>query len=185
MTNTTSKWVHGFAFLAVVVCFFYVHDKYKSLFADDPISLSTFGTFFTIYGVVFAVIELLRVKNAVELAEKAAEHVFNTVTGLVTSREIIECQAKIESAVSHIDDQQAIPTSALCQILKLYSQIFYNELKDEHSEHRKNKSIIESYANNPNKLARANKDMKSTLLSIVSQLAQHQGNTKNFTRDKK
>lgn len=108
---------------------------------------------------------------------------FRAVTSLVTAREIIECQSTINMAVSSLDEGRAIPSSVLCQIVKLYSQVFHAEFSDENSAHRKTRSIVESYSFNPNvgATSSASKNTRRALLSIASQLAELQGSTKNFT----
>lgn len=153
------------------------------LLKGAPTALGTIGTFATAYGVVFAIIELRRAKAAAVLAREEAERVFKAVTSLVTAREIIECQATISMAVSSLDEGRAIPSSTLCQIVKLYSQVFHAEVADEVSAHRKNRSVIESYSFNPNigTTQSAPRNTRRALLSIASQLAELQGSTKNFT----
>ena len=153
------------------------------LLKDAPTALGTLGTFATAYGVLFAIIELQRAKSASLIATQEAQRVFRSVTNLVTAREIIECQGTITMAVSSLDEGRAIPSAVLCQIVKLYSQVFHLELTNEASGHRKNRSIIESYSFNPN-VGVTNGPPKNTrraLLSIASQLAELQGATKNFT----
>lgn len=153
------------------------------LIKDAPTALGTIGFFATAYGVLFAIIELRRAKAASVLAKDEAERIFRAVTSLVTAREIIECQSTIKMAVSSLDEGRAISSSVLCQIVKLYSQVFHAELANEMSEHRKNRSFIESYSFNPNvgSMKSSSKKTNRALLSIASQLGELQGSTKNFT----
>lgn len=153
------------------------------LLKDAPTTLGTLGTFATAYGVLFAIVELRRAKSASLHAREEAERVFRAMTSLATAREIVECQTTIQIAIGSLDDGRLIPSSVLCQIVKLYSQVFFAQLADEISSHRRNRSVIESYAHNPNIPASngPSKNTRRALLSIASQLGELQGSTKNFT----
>lgn len=181
--NIQDKTIHIFG-AAISLLLFGIAVFWKpSLIKDAPTTLGTIGSFATAYGVLFAIIELRRAKAASVLAKEEAERVFKAVTSLVTAREIIECQSTINMAISSLDEGRAIPSSALCQIVKLYSQVFYAEFSDEKSAHRKTRSTIESYSFNPNTATTktSSKNTRHALLSIASQLAELQGSTKNFT----
>lgn len=154
-----------------------------SLIKDAPTSLGTIGSFATAYGLIFAIIELRRAQTASNLARQEAKRVLTVVTNLVTAREIIECQNTINMAISSLDEGKPISSAVLCQIVKLYSQVFHFELANELSIHRKVRSTIQSYTFNPNASAKpsTSKNTKHALLSITGQLAELQGSTKNFT----
>lgn len=178
--NLNSRWIHIIVFF---VCFigagiliFYFPDLKK----DQPTALGSAGVFLTLYGVIFAIIELSRLKSASHLANKEARRVFDIVTNLATAREIIECQTKIEIAVEAIDAKMIIPSASLCSIVKLYSQVFHHEVGDENSEHRKNRSTVQSYYISGQLPAKNSKNTKKALLGIAGHLAQLQGSTKNF-----
>lgn len=153
------------------------------LLNDAPTTLGTLGTFATAYGVIFAIVELRRAKSASVQARAEAERVFQAMTSLARAREIVECQTSIQIAIGSLDEGRLITSSTLCQIVKLYSQVFFEQLVDETSLHRKNRSVIESYVYNPNITAsqKPAKNTRRALLSIASQLGELQGSTKNFT----
>lgn len=155
------------------------------LVKDAPTTLGTIGVFATAFGVVFAVIEVQRAKAAFELAQTEAKKVFSRLTELVTAREIAECQAVLGTAVAAIDENKPIPSSTLCTVVKLYSQVFHAELSNPESTHRQNRSIIESYAHNPNNtlVTLSGRKTKKALLSIAGHLAQLQGLTKVFSEE--
>lgn len=179
----TDKTVHiTSAVLSIMVCIIAILWQ-PDLIKDAPSTLSTIGTFATAFGVIFAIIELKRAKAASSLAKEEAQRVLLAVTSLTTAREIIECQNTINVAVASLDEGRAIPTSVLCQIIRLYSQVFHSELVNEASFHRQNRSTVESYAYNPNikSAGSSSRKTKQALLSISGQLAELQGSTKNFT----
>ncbi|MFN3439909.1 MAG: hypothetical protein ACK41V_19590 [Acidovorax sp.] len=152
------------------------------LLKDATTSIGTIGSFATAYGVFFAIIELRRAQKASEMATDEARKVFNAVTGLVTAREIAECQTTIYVAICSLEEGRAISSTVLHQIVKLYSQVFYAQLSEDASPHRKARSTIEAYSYNPNvSTSSSSKRTKQALLSIAGQLAELQGSTKNFT----
>jgi hypothetical protein len=177
------KLMHVVSFIIVLLLSIVIVILEPSLLKDAPTSLGTIGSFATAYGVIFAILELRRAKAASQQAKDEAKKVFFAVTGLVTAREIVECQATIQLAVASIDEGKAIPSAVLCQVTRLYSQLFHKEMIDEHSTHRKNRSFIESYSHNPNASSNGAvpKNTKRALIMISSDLGQLQGATKNFT----
>lgn len=179
--NLNSKWMHIINFFVCLIGAGGVILLFPGLRKDQSTTLGTIGVFLTLYGVTFAIIELIRLKSASYLASKEAKRIFDMVTNLATAREIIECQTKIEIAVEAIDKKKGIPSASLCSIIKLYSQVFHNEVGDENSEHRKNRSIIQSYCINGQPLSNTSVKTKSALLGIAGHLAQLQGTTKNFS----
>lgn len=178
--NLNSRWMHILAFLVCFIVAGMLIFYFPDLKRDQPTTLGTAGVFLTLYGVTFAIIELVRLKSASYLANKEARRVFDMVTNLATAREIIECQTKIEIAVEAIDEKRIIPSASLCSIVKLYSQVFHHEVGDENSEHRKNRSIVQSYYISGRLPAKNSENTKKALLGIAGHLAQLQGSTKNF-----
>lgn len=175
-----SKYDHLFSFLVVFVvaigCFVYDQD----LSDGASKTLGSIGGFLTIYAVIFAFIELVRTRSAAELAEQKVSEVVSVVEDLMTAREITECQIAVESALDGISRNEDITARYVVKIIRLYTQVFPVAMKDAKSEHRKNRSILQSYqyverapehAPVPTKTQRA-------LMSISGHLAEQQGETK-------
>jgi hypothetical protein len=184
--NVENKWSHAICLLFVLVmASITIH--FEPTYVTGPINtLGTIGFFSTLYGVLFAIVELLRAKTASTLATNEAKRVFSVVTSIITAREIAECQGVINMAASAIDEGKTIPSATLCQIIKIYSQVYHAELTNPESEHRKNNSTLQSYSFNPNINScgvpdKSAKNVKRALLSISSHLGQRQGSTKNFS----
>ncbi|MGE6790852.1 hypothetical protein ACQKFS_02350 [Pseudomonas guineae] len=178
--NLNSKWIHIITFLACFIGAGVLILLFPELKKDQPTTLGTAGVFLTLYGVTFAIIELVRLKSASFLANKEARRVFDIATNLVTAREIIECQTKIEIAVEAIDEKRLIPSASLCSIVKLYSQVFHHEVGDDNSEHRKHRSIVQAYYISGQLPPKSSGNTKKALLGIAGHLAQLQGSTNNF-----
>lgn len=193
MINIQSKSIHFFSALAFCIICLAISAIWRAELYDNVLTtFSAIGTFLTAYGLIFAIIELLRAKEASERVNAAAEKAFATVNSLVTAREIIECQNTIKNAMDSIDEKNWISGRSLQQILQLYSQIFHTQIADEKSKHRKNKSTLESYSYKFDPYTHDSSNLKNNitkiqkvLLSITSQLGELQGSTKNFTEYKK
>lgn len=120
------------------------------LWKDNVSKLGTIGFFVTLYGLIFTIIEVLRLNSVSAETNAVAEKVYTAVTGLISIKEITECQGKIESALGSLDEGVCIPSVTMFNIIKIYSTVFHLELKNDQSVHRKNKAQLESYCFNPN-----------------------------------
>ncbi|WP_024870489.1 hypothetical protein [Tolumonas lignilytica] len=181
------KHTHIISATIITLLFITVVQWKSDLIKDPPSTLGTISSFATAYGIIFAIIELKRTKNASQHASEEVQRALHAVTGLISAREIIECQSVINLAISTLDEGKPIASITLCQIVRLYSQVFHEQLKDQNSDYRKNRSIIAAYAYNPNtnKLNASTKKTKQALFAITSHLAEIQGATNNFTEYKK
>jgi hypothetical protein len=139
------KIVHLVAFLLVVVAGFVLVNRHPELLVGASTSLGTIGTILTVYGVVFAIVELMRAKASIRIAGEQSGKVLQQVTKLVAVREIEECYASVRMAVEALDASNGIPNALVVRIIKSYSQIFASELDNPKSDHRKNLSVLESY----------------------------------------
>ncbi|WP_219119039.1 hypothetical protein [Janthinobacterium sp. UMAB-56] len=163
---------------------------HSELIKDPPTTLGTVGFFATAYGILFAIIELGRTKNAAILVKKEVQRALNMVKGIDSAQEIVECLNTTSLALASLEEGKAIPNALLCQIIKHYSQLFHIELEDDSSEHRRVRSTIQAYSFIPPKSSekessqgpRSNsKKTRAALLEITGHLAQRQGSNKTFT----
>ncbi|OAX85789.1 hypothetical protein A7D16_05785 [Xanthomonas nasturtii] len=152
----------------------------KDLYDGIPKTLGSVSAFLTVYGVIFALIELARTRSAAELAEQKASHVVSVIEDLMTAREISECQAAVESALEGIGRGEGISGSHIVRIIRLYSRVFPLEMKSDNSPHRRNRTILESYEFSAAEAVKGGvpKKTKRALLEISGHLAQEQGQTK-------
>ncbi|MBB3005383.1 hypothetical protein FHX57_007780, partial [Paraburkholderia tropica] len=130
--------------MAVIKRFRLLHRFILLPHLQQPDSASV-GSFITLYGVVFALIELAYTRSAAELAATAAKRVFDAMSRLGAVEQITDCQAYIKTAVACIDDGVAVPSAVMLDIVKIYSRVFQVQLEDASSEHRKNRSLLEAY----------------------------------------
>ena len=142
----TSRTVHLVAAIAIGGGFIATAYCFPDLRANKATTFGTISGFATFYGVVFAIIELLRTKAAALMAEKSSAKVLNRVEALQGMKHMAECQAAIEVAVAMVDRGEPISLAALMQIVKMYSLHFHIELRDPTSSQRENIAILESYA---------------------------------------
>jgi hypothetical protein len=180
--KATDKWAHTINLLVIIVIGLIVVLSEPILVKDIPTTFGTLGFFITAYGVIFAIVELLRVQNATTLANLEAKKVFSTLNNLITAREIMDCQHAVRMAIASLDENKPIATVLIVDIIKFYSQVFHAEVILDDSSQRKNRSIIQSYSFNPNINSpnAGTYSTKSALLSIAGELAQLQGASKNL-----
>lgn len=168
------------SFLALLIvaigCFVYDKDLYDGL----PKTLGSISIFLTIYAVIIALIELARTRSAAELAEQKVSEVVRVVEDLMTAREITECQIAVESAIEGITRNEDISARYVVKIIRLYTQVFPDAMNDDKSEHRKNRSILQSYrfADHAQENGSVPVKTQRALMSISGHLGQVQGYTK-------
>ncbi len=90
------------------------------------------GFFVTLYGVIFTIVEVLRVKDANEIADRRVEVALANINNLNGQKEIVECQALIEKI---IDKKRIANSTELNQIIKIYTLCFGNEIGNADSNH--------------------------------------------------
>ncbi len=168
-------------FFAVTILGFLCTWRWPDLVNDSTTSFSTIGFFVTLYGVIFTIVEVQRAKSAAELAKYEAKKAHEKINDFFNVRDIVECQKAIETAVSCIDEGQKIPAYMLCLIVKHYSEIFHVQLNDAKSEHRKNRSAIDSYHFTASSIsAPSNVHLKTALLSSMGHLSQMVGSKSSY-----
>ncbi|MBK0052999.1 hypothetical protein [Stenotrophomonas sp. S39] len=171
---------HIYSFLVILViaiaCYFYDKDLFGSL----PKTVGSVSAFLTVYGVIFALIELVRTRTAAELAEQRVTEVVQVVEDLITAREITECQIAVESALDGISRNEDISARYVVKIIRLYSQVFPDAMLDEQSPHRSNRSILETYryVKRVSDKSKGPVQTQKALMSISGHLAEMQGHTK-------
>ena len=146
MKKLISRWIHAVVALVVVVVLFLSLYFVPDLHKDKAILFGTVGGFATIYGVLFAIVEVMRTQAVAVLTEEASKKVLGQVEGLHGMTQIAECQAAIGIATDMIDRGEEISLAALTQIVKMYSLKFHCELQNAESEQRANIAILQSYA---------------------------------------
>lgn len=157
----------------------------NDLIKDAATTLGTTGFFATIYGLIFAIIELQRTKNATLLVQEEVARVLNRVKVVDSAQEITECLNKTSLALSSIDEGKMITNALLGQIISDYSQIFQVELIDAASDHRQVRSTIQSYTfvAEEGKIPRFPRKTREALLVIKGQLGERQASNRNFTEN--
>ncbi|WP_152976969.1 MULTISPECIES: hypothetical protein [Burkholderia] len=141
---------HFVAFLGVVALTLLVASVRPSTFKDAPTSVGTIGSFVTLFGVVFAIIELRYTRTAAELAAAEAARVRDAMSRTISIEHIVECQASIEAAIASLDAGTPAAPYVMAHIVKIYSRVFASEVEKDDSDHRKTRSLIQSYQLNPN-----------------------------------
>ena len=116
------------------------------LWKDDVTAFSTLGGFVTLYGVIFAVIETWRARNASEQARTAAEAAGRRVAGLYELGGIARCQGCIHDALRDLEREGWASTSSLTRIIELYTAEFHESYEDPTTPQRQAIAALQSHA---------------------------------------
>jgi hypothetical protein len=165
--------IHWLAALLTTIVAAIVMWLIPALRHDAASSFSTLGVFLTLYGVLFAIIEVLRIQAAAALAAQAARDARELVQSAYSLRDASECLSCIDFALRGLDAGDSVPSAALNQITRLYAAEFQSELNDETSSQRRNIAMLQSYVNARRPGApRSTQSLQTTLMEMSSDLAQ-------------
>lgn len=162
------KRVHLITFFATLAACAVVSFVWRDLWKDAPTSFATLMGFVTLYGVAFAVAELLRVKAAAIEAANAAKQASDQVNNLFGVRDAVECQISIENILSIIDDGGTIPLSHISRIGRFYTSQFPELYIDTSSDVRRRVIILESFGGLAPSVRSKNVRRVSMVLSEIS-----------------
>jgi hypothetical protein len=166
-----AKIIHLLAALITIVVAIACAAGLPDLHKDTPTTFGTITGFLTVYGVVFAIIELFRTRAAAELAAREASRASNTVRAFYDLRNVSECQSSIEHTLNDMANNGQVSLSILSRIVKLYVAEFSIEYQDDRSVHRKYIATIESFVfNHPGDRLRFG-NLKRVLLGMMANLS--------------
>lgn len=140
-----------------------------ALFHGPVETYATVSGIVTLYGVIFAVVEVWRLESATTMAAKAARDAVDQIERLHGAHALVECQASIDGALADIDAEDFVSSSALGRVIKLYSAAFATEVATSGSRQREDTLIIESYAG---AFRRGNKTSTAKLRSALLRMTQ-------------
>jgi hypothetical protein len=166
------------AAIAIFICIIVIV-IWPELSRDKATFFGTIGFFITIYGVVFTIIEVFRVKAVAKLAAKAAMDTAKRIETLYDTRDLAECQILIESALDQLHEERTLSSAALSRIVKLYVTEFSATYELATSPHRRHVGMVNSFAfvhahSRLSKLNNAN-NLKSTLVEMMAELSAASG----------
>lgn len=114
------------------------------LLADQPKDMLAYiGFWITTYGLIVAVIEIIRLESVSSASLKAATTSHNSLKLQLELQELTSCLEIINSSVSELTNQKAVPAIFISRIKKLYISIFPSKSND--CPHNKNILILNSY----------------------------------------
>lgn len=169
----SSKYAHAVTAVGTVAVSFLAVYLLPDLWKGDVTRFGTVGFFITAYGVLFAIIEVLRTKSAAQLVSTESAKILQQVENLSGLRLLSECQSAIELAVQVIDTRETPPLAMLTSISRIYSEHFHEQLVDPNSQPRRHTAMLESFA-----IASAQKvgtrnlgKLRGTFLAMTSEIA--------------
>ncbi|WP_199528656.1 hypothetical protein [Pseudoalteromonas sp. bablab_jr010] len=155
--------------IATVMTFYFIPDLRK----DEVVIFTGITGYATIYGVIFAILEVMNAKNTAQVAKEESEKVYKKMDDLYGLRDITQCLASIEMAIESINKNEIISSSVLLTISKIYSSVFHEEMNDDSSDHRKNRALLQSCSHHSSsvKSSRAKNKLREVLLDMSSHLS--------------
>lgn len=141
-----TRLVHLVSLVALLCMLAYCALKVPEFWKDQVTTFATIGGFFTVYGVLFSVIETLRARSAAEVAAKAATEASKRVASLHKVSDLSECQTCIQVALRDLDSSGQASSATLARILELYTAAFHVQYANAGSSERLLIASLRSHA---------------------------------------
>jgi hypothetical protein len=139
------RWVHAIVGVTLAGAGWSLVERFPGLIKDAPTTFSTGSAILTLFGVIFAIIEVMRIESSAKLAADAASEATAKLNAMYATRNATECLNCIRNALQDLDDSDVVGSSALARVLDLYAGEFATALSDEGSDQRDNVSVLQSY----------------------------------------
>lgn len=143
---STTRLVHLVSLTPLLGLLAYCALKVPEFWTSKAVSFATIGGFFTVYGVVFSVIETWRARSAAERAATAANEASRRVASLHSVKGLSECQSCIQVALHDLASSGQASSATLTRILELYAAAFHLQYLDAESEQRLLIASLRSHA---------------------------------------
>lgn len=143
--SVKEKWIHAVTALAFVALFGGVWYKFPVLMAGPQAVFSTISGFVSLYGLTFAIVELLRTRAVAEKVKSETDKALTRVENLADLKLLSDCQANVEQAIQFIEMKLVVPIALLTQINKVYSQHFHADIHNASKPQAKNVAVIRTY----------------------------------------
>lgn len=163
MNNGGGKDVHLLTGAAAVCFAFVLLWLDPNLYKDGPTLFATLSGTATLYGLLFAILEVQRSATIAQEVARSAKTAEQNIERLYGVRDATECQICIENALRTIDENGVIPVAVLSRISRMYVNEFADEFANEQSDVRGRIAMIESYLS----LHRKQKGIAKGKLQIV------------------
>lgn len=163
------RFIHAITLVLTLIGAYLITRMYASLYDSPSDTLSAVGTFATFYGLIFAAVELLRLKSVSQQVVQASDKAFRYVRTLTVTERATECKYLIHEAQDKFDVGKPIPTKLIDKILEIHAWIFQSESRDSSSDHYKSRLILQSYDLRKGGLPDAEKQQVRTALIAIHQ----------------
>jgi len=165
-----------------LICFGVAHWYPDLLTRDHGTTFSTIGTLITLYATIVALVEIIRARGIAERIFGEATKVSSVICNFHLIQEIVECQDFLSTAICALEDEVAIPPTALNGIIKVYSKVFRDRLSDGASIHAECRGRLYAYKSSAkDKLLRHNTLV--SLRTILGQMSEFAGQRSAMVED--
>jgi hypothetical protein len=141
------------------------------LYSTAPNSFSALTGLATLYGVVFAIIEVARLNSAASAQARAVSLATKKIEALSSMRDLLSCREKINIALEALEESNFVSHAVLARVVELYVAEYAKDVRDPVSQHRENVSHVRAYtmASKPGNHAATGR-LKGALFSMLEQV---------------
>lgn len=138
-----TRFVHFFTLLVVVVLALVLDRIYPKLTEGATNALAFMGFWVTVYGLLVAIFEIVRLGSISKDLLKAATSSHNGLKLQLELQEVKSCLEIINTSVVELKSNRAVPIIFISRIKQVYFSVFPEGKSTE--EHEKNVLILNSY----------------------------------------
>lgn len=163
----TSRWLHAGSLAVVLGVTFWLLWTYDSARENAVVVFGVIGTAATFFGLLIALIEILRLGNMAAIAQERVEEALSQLERERKAASAAECKVLIESALDVLDASGKVPSATILRISRNYRSLVNDGPDEEQPKETAHVEILDSYVMlDPRQTAKI-KLIKATLIAMA------------------
>ena len=167
------RWVHLVSLVVILVLGIWMGRAYPNLVKDEVTTFSYFVGWGTIYGLIVALAEILRLNGVSREVARAVSESTKSAVNEYDRENLAECRSLITAALENLQQESAVAYSTLNRISYLYSSYFSEDYKKDDSEVRKHCLVISGFVSSRSKLTFTDTaNLRKCLMEMTPRISQ-------------
>lgn len=162
-----SRWLHAGSLAVVLAITVWLLWTYDSARQNAAVVFGVVGTAATFFGLLIAIVEILRLGGAASIAQERVEEVLDQLERERKTASASECKVLIESALDVLDAAGRVPSSTILRISRSYRSLLTDGSDEEKQNETAHVELLDSYVTlDPRQTGKINK-IKGTLVAMA------------------
>ena len=159
-----SRSIHIVVFLLILILSLIVGFIWPDLHSKPSDLMSFLGFWITVFGLLVAIVEIIRLGYTSKGIIRAADAAFNDLKLQMELQEVRSCLEIINISISDLNANKQIPLVLISRIKQVYISVFPTEIKTSGTTQHHSMLIVNSYAhvNSSKRSPKASQYLKTT-----------------------